>query len=277
MMRFEIKPLTPSFGAELAGIDLSVRLDKEVIFNIREAFLEYGVIFFRNQKLTPDSQMRFANYFGELLEYPFVDGLKKFPFVIPVLKRKYEEVNFGGIWHSDTAYLPEPPMGTILYAKKLPPIGGDTLFADMYKAYETLSGGMKKILRGMRAVNSAANKKVSQTRVDRMRESKKDMSNFSLENIHPVIRTHPETGRSALYVNKAHTTRFDGMTAEESLPILNYLFRHQIRQEFICRFQWSEGAIAFWDNRCTQHYPLNDYHGFSRLLHRVTLKGERPF
>ena len=167
-------------------------------------------------------------------------------------------------------------MGTILYAKEIPPIGGDTLFANMYEAFDTLSDGMKKMILGLKAINSAANKKVSDTRADRLRESGRDVSEVQTVSSHPVVRTHSETGRKALYVNRAHTVRFEGMTKKESTPILRFLYEHQVRQEFVCRFRWTKGAVAFWDNRCTQHYPINDYHGFSRLLHRVTLKGDKP-
>ena len=274
--KIRIKLLTPHLGAEISGVDISQRLGKTLVSEIRGILLEFGVVFFRGQDLTPENQIRFGEYFSELIEYPFVKGLKNFPLIIPVLKLKDERVNFGGIWHSDTAYLAEPPMGTILYAKELPPVGGDTLFANMYKAYDGLSDGMKNTLSSLKAVNSAAKQKVSDTRANRLRDSGKDASLTKTESIHPVIRTHPETCRKSLYVNKAHTIRFDGMTEEESLPILSYLFKHQTKIEFTCRFQWTEGAIAFWDNRCTQHYPLNDYHGFKRLLHRITLKGDRP-
>ncbi len=175
-----------------------------------------------------------------------------------------------------TSHLPEPPMGTILYAKELPDVGGDTLFANMYMAYETLSDGMKTMLAPLNALNSAANQAASDTRKDRIEDSGKDASTRQTEAVHPVVRTHPETGRKALYVNRAHTVRFDGMTEAESAPLLAYLFAHQIGEEFTCRFRWSPGAIAFWDNRCTQHYPVNDYAGHKRLLHRITLKGDAP-
>lgn len=195
--------------------------------------------------------------------------------IVPVLKREHETVNFGGIWHSDTAYLEKPPMGSMLYAVELPPFGGDTLFANMYRAYDTLSDGMKGLLDGLKAVNSADRPAVAATRADRIREAGHD-DGRATEAVHSVVRTHPETGRKSLYVNIAHTVRFDGMTEEESAPLLAYLFEHQIKPEFTCRFRWSVGALAFWDNRCAQHNPINDYHGHRRLLHRVTLAGDRP-
>ena len=271
-----ISPVSPSIGAEISGVDLFEALCPETVSRLRRALLKHGVIFFRDQNLTPGQQMAFAGYFGQAVEYPFVEGLKDYPLVVPIMKLAGETRNFGGIWHSDTAYLPEPPMGTILYAKELPKIGGDTLFANMYTAYETLSDGMKTMLAPLNALNSATNQAVSETRKDRIEDSGKDTSSLRMEAVHPVIRTHPETGRKALYVNRAHTVRFDGMTEAESAPLLSYLFAHQIREEFTCRFRWSPGAIAFWDNRCTQHYPINDYDGHKRLLHRITLRGDVP-
>ncbi len=272
----DITPLSPSIGAEISGLDLCDELSPGTVLRLREALLTHGVIFFRDQDLDPGRLMTFAGYFGEAVEYPFVKGLADFPLVVPILKRAEETMNFGGIWHSDTAYLREPPMATILHAKELPPIGGDTLFADMYAAYEALSDGMKALLAPLKALNSSAAPAAAQTRKDRIEESGKDAGALKTEAFHPVVRTHPETGRKALYVNPGHSVRFDAMTPGESAPLLDYLFAHQIRAEFTCRFKWSPGAVAFWDNRCTQHYPLNDYHGHKRLLHRITLKGDVP-
>lgn len=243
---------------------------------VRSALLDHGVIFFRDQNLSPEQQMNFSKQFGEPVEYPYVQGLPDYPLIIPVLKRADEDKNFGGIWHSDTTYLTEPPMGTILHAIELPDVGGDTLFANMYSAYEALSDGMKNMLAPLRAVNSGSKKAAAVTREDRISESGKGASSVQLESVHPVVRTHPETGRKALYVNVAHTVRIDGMTEDESASLLEFLFKHQTREEFTCRFRWSAGAIAFWDNRCTQHFPVNDYPGQKRLLHRITLKGEVP-
>ena len=218
--------------------------------------------------------MAFARRMGKPIEYPFVRGIDGFPEVIEVKKLEHERHNFGGIWHSDTAYLEEPPMGSMLLARELPPYGGDTLFANQYLAYETLSEGMRRVLDGLVAVNSSANADVSRTREDRVKEQSRTVEEFAAE--HPVVRTHPETGRKALYVNVAHTARFRGMTEDESVPLLRFLFEHQVRPEFTCRFQWRVGSLAFWDNRCVQHNPVNDYHGHRRVMHRITLAGERP-
>ena len=271
-----IAPLSPSIGAEISGLDLGEGLSPQTVSRLRQALLKHGVIFFRGQDLSPGELMAFAANFGEAVEYPFVNGLKDFPLVVPILKREGETRNFGGIWHSDTAYLGEPPMATILHAKELPPLGGDTLFANMYAAYEALSDGMKAMLAPLKALNSGATQTAAETRKDRIEDSGKDAGALETEAFHPVVRTHPETGRKALYVNPGHSVRFDAMTEAESAPLLKFLFGHQIRAEFTCRFTWSPGAMAFWDNRCTQHYPVNDYHGHKRLLHRITLKGDVP-
>ena len=215
--------------------------------------------------------MAFARRFGKPVEYPFVKGIDGFPEVIEVKKLEQERHNFGGIWHSDTAYLQEPPMGSMLLAREIPPYGGDTEFASMYAAYEALSDGMKRLLDGMYAVNASAKADVTRTREDRVKEYSQ---HYEAE--HPVVRTHPETGRKALYVNRGHTVRFRGMTEAESAPLLEFLFQHQVKPEFTCRFVWQVGSLAFWDNRCTQHNPINDYHGFRRVMHRITLAGDRP-
>lgn len=271
-----IEPVSPALGCEISGIDLAHPLTKSDIQVIHQALLDYCVVFFREQELSPAQQLAFCTDFGEPDEYPFVKGYPDYPTVTPVIKRPEETVNFGGLWHSDTTYLPCPPLGTVLHAKELPPLGGDTLFANMYLAYETLSDGLKEMLSGLKAINSAHKDRVSDTRSHRIEESGRDVSEMTLEAVHPVVRTHPETGRKALYVNGAHTVRFEGLTESESANLLAYLYRHQTREEFTCRFTWSEGAIAFWDNRCTQHFPLNDYPGYSRVMNRVTLKGDVP-
>ncbi len=271
----EVHPVAGALGAEVRGVDLGA-LDDATFEEIHSAFLDHLVLFFRDQKLTPEQQIAFARRFGPIGYYPFVEGLKEHPEIVEVLKEPHETVNFGGIWHSDTSYLARPPLGSVLYAKEIPPVGGDTLFANMYMAYEALSDGMKRLLEGLRAVNSARKGTAATTRETRVRERPKDSSNVQTESVHPAIRTHPETGRKAIYVNVGHTVRFEGMTEEESAPILEFLFDHVTRPEFTCRFRWRPGSVAVWDNRCTQHYAMNDYHGHRRLMHRVTIEGEVP-
>ena len=264
----EVRRVAGALGAEILRVDLSRDFPEK---EIREAFLEHQVIFFRNQQLDPAQFMAFASTMGTPIEYPFVKGIAGYPHVIEVKKLEHEKHNFGGIWHSDTAYLQQPPMGSMLLAREIPPYGGDTEFASQYAAYEALSDGMKRLLDGLFAINSSAKADVTRTREDRVKEYSE---HYEAE--HPVVRTHPHTGRKALYVNRGHTVRFRGMTEAESAPLLEFLFRHQVKPDFTCRFQWRVGSLAFWDNRCTQHNPINDYHGHRRVMHRITLAGDRP-
>jgi taurine dioxygenase len=272
----ELRPIAGSIGAEIFGVDLAGDVEDAVVADIRRAWLAHCVVFFRDQPLAPARFLQFAKRFGEVVEYPFIKGIAGFPEVIPVVKLEHEKSNFGGIWHSDTSYLEEPPMGTMLIAREVPPRGGDTLFANAYLAYETLSAGMRRMLDGLVAINSSAKADVSRTREDRVKDMKRADAKAEYVGAHPVVRTHPETGRKALYVNAAHTVRFQDMSDAESAPILDFLLRHQTRPEFTCRFHWQVGSIAFWDNRCALHNPINDYHGYRRVMHRVTLAGERP-
>ena len=268
------KKIAGALGAEITGVDLSVPLPENSAEEIRKIFLEHLVIFFRDQALTEKQYMDFAVRFGEPIEYPLVRGLPDFPRIIEVKKLEHERAAFGAIWHSDTTYLERPPMASMLLAREVPSVGGDTLFANMYLAFETLSEGMRSLLSGLRAVNSSAKADVSKTREDLVRSDGKDTRTYTVE--HPVVRTHPETGRKALYINHAHTVRFAGWTEEESAPLLRFLFDWQTRPEFTCRFSWRTGSIAMWDNRCAQHNPVNDYHGYRRLMHRITLAGDVP-
>ncbi len=274
--KIEVKPISPALGAEIYGVDISRPLDDRVVAEIRAALLEHLVVFFRDQSLTPQSLIAFAKRFGELARYPFVKGMDDFPEVVEVIKREDEVHNFGGIWHSDTTYLERPPMGSVLYACEIPPLGGDTLFANMYLAYDTLSDGMKAFLSDLNAVNSAAKPDAAVGRIERKTERPTGEDEIKTESVHPIVRTHPETGRKALYVNRGHTVKIDGFSEEESRPILEYLYLHQTRPEFTCRFRWTPGAVAFWDNRAAQHNAINDYQGYRRVMQRVTLAGEKP-
>jgi taurine dioxygenase len=272
----EVHKIAGALGAEISGVDLARDLDEETVAEIRRIWLDNCVVFFRNQDLPPARFLVVAKRFGEPIEYPFLKGLDGFPEIITVAKLEHEKINFGGVWHSDTSYLDIPPMATMLIAREVPPVGGDTLFANQYLAYETLSDGMKRLLNGLVALNASAKADVTRTREDRLKDNKNPQARKDYVAEHPAVRTHPETGRKALYVNVAHTVRFKDMTEEESAPILDFLFRHQTRPEFTCRFHWEPGSIAFWDNRCAQHNPINDYHGYRRLMHRITLKGDKP-
>jgi len=272
----QIRRVSGAVGAEISGIDLAAGVSDATIAAIRQAWLEHGVLFFRNQPLEPGAFQAFAERFGEVVEYPFVKGIEGHPLIIPVLKLAHEKVNFGGIWHTDTAYLDVPPMASMLIARELPPFGGDTLFASGYAAFEALTPAMQRMLEGLTGVNASAKADVTRAREDRIKDGPAAAPRKDLVAEHPVVRTHPETGRKALYVNFGHTMRFAGMTEEESRPLLEFLFAHQVKPEFTCRFTWKVGDIAFWDNRCVLHNPVNDYHGYKRSMHRVTLKGDRP-
>ena len=265
-----VAPVAGALGAEISGVDLARPLDGGTAAAIRRALLEHLVIFFRGQTLDPRALVAAARAFGTPARYPFVKGLDEEPLAIPVLKREDETANFGGVWHSDTTYLERPPLGTLLYACEVPEFGGDTLFANMYLAYESLSEGMKRMLDGLRGVNVSHKAAALAARPG----AEADAPALAAE--HPAVRVHPETGRRALYVNPAHTRRFAGFTDEESAPLLGWLFGRQTRPEFTCRFRWTPGALAFWDNRCAQHNAVNDYAGRRRLMHRVTLEGDPP-
>ena len=270
-----VQPVSGALGAVITGVDISLPLDAEVVVEIRNAFLSHLVIFFQNQVITPQQQLNFAEQFGIPMEYPQLKGLPECPLVTEVIKLEHEKLNFGGVWHSDTAYLKQPPMASMLYAIEIPPYGGDTIFSNQYMAYENLSDGFKKTLSELIAVNSSSKPEVSMTREDRMSEAGMELN--VLDALHPAVRTHPETRRKALYVNKAHTTHFEDWAEQESKSLLEFLFHHQVRTEFTCRFSWEKNSLAFWDNRCVQHNPVNDYHGFRRIMHRVTIAGDKPY
>jgi taurine dioxygenase len=272
----QIKKVAGALGAEIQNVNLATGLTSQVAADIRRALLEHQVIFLKNQDLSPAQFLNFAQAMGEPVEYPFVKGLPGFPTIIEVKKLEHETVNFGGVWHSDTTYLQEPPMGSMLLSREIPPYGGDTMFASQYAAYEALSPTMKTMIDPLIGVSSSAKADVSKTREDRIKTDGRQEAPKEYRAEHPVVRTHPETGRKALFVNTAHTAGIVGMSDEESAPLLRFLFEHQVKPEFTCRFIWEPNAIAFWDNRCVQHNPVNDYHGHRRVMQRITLKGDKP-
>jgi taurine dioxygenase len=275
-----VNRISGALGAEISGVDLSQKLDDEVIGEIRHALVDNCVIFFRDQHLTPDQHLAFGRRFGELQVHEFVAPSADHEEILEVRKEADETRNFGGGWHTDVSYLERPSLGSVLYAHEVPAVGGDTLFANQYLAYETLSDGMKAMLDGMTAIHSAR-RPYGLNAMSRYAAGERSMKYLYSENAHgevehPVIRTHVETGRKCLYVNGTFTIRFQDMTEEESTPLLQYLWAHAVRPEFTCRFRWDKGSIAFWDNRCVQHNAINDYHGQCRVMHRVTIEGERP-
>lgn len=272
----QVTPLTARIGAIVTGVDLAQGLNDAIVSELRSHWLQHQVIIIRDQRMSPELLLEFATCLGEPDTYPFLSGLPGFPQVTEVLKKEDETVNFGGVWHTDTIYQQCPPMATLLYALEIPPYGGDTLFASQYAAYASLSGGLVDTLSGMSAISRAGNKAVAATRAARIEEQGTGVAAEALSAEHPVLRMHPETGRHSLYVSPAHTTQFADWSEDESAALLQCLFAAQIRHEWCCRHQWRAGDLALWDNRCTLHYPVNDYHGHRRLLHRVTLKGDRP-
>lgn len=276
MTPFKVRKLAGAVGAEITGLDLAGRATDALIAALRTTWLEHGMIVMRNQPMPPADFQKLAERFGEVMEYPFVQGLEGHPLITPILKLPHERHNFGGVWHSDTAYLEEPPMATMLIARELPPYGGDTLYASTAAAFEALTPTMRRMLEGLSAVNTSTKAEVTRTREDRIKDAPTELSRRELVAEHPVVRIHPETGRKALFVNFGHTSRFAGMTEEESAPLLDFLFAHMVKPEYTCRLSWNVGDIAFWDNRQVLHNPVNDYHGHKRLLHRVTLRGDRP-
>jgi alpha-ketoglutarate-dependent taurine dioxygenase len=272
----EVRPIAGALGAEIHGVDMAKDLLPEVVGEVRQALLDHLVIFLREQTVTPQQQVAFAKKFGEPIEYPQLKGLPESPMITPVVKLEHERRNFGGIWHSDTTYLEKPPMGSMLLAREVPPHGGDTMFANQYLAYEALSDGLKQTLDGLFGVSSSFKADVTKTREDALRQAGAGATPKQLSAEHPLVRTHPETGRKALYTSVAHTSHIKGWTEKESLPLLQFLWDHQTKAEFTCRFQWRVGSLAFWDNRCAMHNPINDYHGFRRVMHRITLAGDKP-
>ncbi|MEZ5729593.1 MAG: TauD/TfdA family dioxygenase [Burkholderiaceae bacterium] len=274
---FELRPLTRYCGAEIMGLDLSATLAAPVVAGLRAALAERGVLFFREQTLTPQRQAALARQFGEIVVNPIYEHVAGHPEVMPVVKEANDQYNIGDTWHSDMSYMPQPPLGSMLYARELPPYGGDTLFVNMTAVYEHLSDGMKGFLDGRRAVHSDRflSDRRDERNAGRSTRLREDLT-ARIEALHPVVRTHDESGRKALFVNGPFTWAFEGMTREESRPILDELMAQAMHPEFGCRFRWSPGALAFWDNRCALHYACNDYHGFRREMHRVTIAGGVP-
>jgi taurine dioxygenase len=276
----DIRPLAGALGAEIRGVELAKLEDERAWRDIHQAFLDYAVLAFRDQALEPADLMRVGGRFGEPCYYPFVTGIEGFPYIFEVVKAEEETTNFGGSWHSDTTYLREPPLATLLYALETPSHGGDTLFANTSAAFDALSEGMREMLAGLVGVNSAALKygggrSKMHSKIGGMKVHDTDSAEqYASE--HPVVRTHPDTGRKALFLSRSHTIRFKGMTEAESRPLIEFLQEHQTRPEFTCRVQWAPGTLTVWDNRCTQHFAVNDYYGQRRRMRRLTVGPQVP-
>jgi taurine dioxygenase len=276
----EVRPLAGALGAEIGGVDLKHEHGNRTWSEIHRAFLDHAVIVFRDQALSLDDMMAVGRRFGEPSDYPFVKGIDGYPQIFEIVKEAHETQNFGGAWHSDSTYLKRPPLATMLYAVETPTYGGDTLFANQYLAYEALSEGMRTMLDGLVVVNNAGLKRGGgrvnrQGRIASMKtQGLADAE--AIEALHPVVRTHPGTGRKALYLNRSHTIRFQDMTEAESQPLIDFLTNHAVRPEFTCRIRWAPGTLAIWDNRCAQHFAVNDYTGQRRVMRRLTFGSEAP-
>ena len=273
--QIEVRPIAGTIGAEIHNVDVSQELDDRTIGDIRKALLDHCVIFFRDQKLDAERHKAFTRRFGKIFIHPNYKGMQTDPEVITITREPGDKKIVGEEWHADTTMMPEPPMGAILYAIEVPPYGGDTLFANQCQAYEALSEGMKKMLAGVKAIHSdrkvagpAANKNAF--RATKVRE---DADWRETVSVHPVVVAHPETGRKQLYVNASYTVGFEGMTEEESKPLLDYLLEHGHRPEFTCRFRWATGSIAFWDNRVCKHLAIHDAGSFRRVMRRTQVAG----
>jgi taurine dioxygenase len=267
----QVKPSTPRIGAEVSGVSLT-NLSNRQLEEVRSAFLEYQVLFFRDQKFDLETQKKFGRHFGELHIHPGAPGPEGHPEILPVYADAKSKYIAGERWHSDVSCDPEPPLGSILHLKIIPPVGGDTVFASMYAAYDALSERMKTYLENLTALHDGEP-------YYRGRYEEKgviDDGKKYPKAIHPVVRTHPETGKKALYVNPMFTTRMMGMVREEGDAILGYLHAHCAKPDFQVRFRWQENSVAFWDNRAVQHVALWDYFPNTRSGFRVTIKGDRP-
>jgi taurine dioxygenase len=273
----EIRPLSAHTGAEIHGVDLREPLADEDYHEIRGALNNFGVIFFRDQQLDRTQQLAFARRFGPIYSSENRVHAKGDDLVSGMVKTPDQTRNIGGNWHTDQSFVDVPPLGSVLVARELPSIGGDTLFANMFAAYETLSDGLKEALEGMRAHHSKY-QCYETDQPDRQLDPAVKRKLFNdlqgAEAVHCVICRHPESGRKFLYVNPTYTVRFEGWSEEESTPLLQYLYRHTSRPENTCRFHWELGSMAFWDNRSTWHYALNDYPGMRRAMNRVTVEGK---
>ncbi|MEZ5998218.1 MAG: TauD/TfdA family dioxygenase [Hyphomonas sp.] len=269
----------PGVGAEITGVDLKT-LSAEDFAAIRQAYADHGVIFFRDQDLTEDDHIAFAERWAPINVNRFFAAHPGYPQIALVAKEKEQKDNIGGGWHTDHSYDVEPAMGSILVARELPESGGDTMFASMYRAYEALDAATKKEIDGLSAVHSAHHifgsgkgTYYNTTDAGGNRIGNASAADVLTDVAHPIVITHPLSGKKALYVNPAFTVKVAGKTEEQSKDLLSRLYAHAMNKDFAYRFQWRPGSVAFWDNRSTWHWALNDYHGHRRVMHRITLEG----
>ena len=269
-----VMPVSGAVGAEVRGIDISRPLPAVTVAALRAALGEHGVLFFRDQALTEAQHIAFAEQFAKININRFFRAVEGWPQIAEVRKEPEQTKNIGGGWHTDHSYDDIPALGSLLYAREVPPSGGDTIFASMFAAYDALSDGLKRTLEGLRAVHSSRHVFGTQAkRGDDLKDRLGNAEAATQDAVHPMVITHPISGKKALYVNRGFTTHIEGWTVEESKPLLEYLYQHGARPEFSCRFNWAPGSMAFWDNRATWHLAVNDYQGHRRLMHRITLEG----
>jgi len=276
----EVRPMTGALGAEVEGVDVAA-IDDATLAQLRAALVAHGVVVLRDQKLSREAQLAFARRLGAPEVHPIANGMAEHPEIIQVLKPAGQRAFFGTSWHSDNSFFARPTSFTVLYGDVIPPVGGDTVFASMQKAYETLSVPMRKFLDPLEAVHSAASAYDPRTTGDARYKGDAPITytysdKIYEENVHPVVRTHVESGRRSLYVNPMFTQRISGLEPHESRALLDLLFAHAVRPEFTARVRWAPGTLTLWDNRSVQHYAIDDYEDFDRVMYRVTLEGERP-
>lgn len=279
MSSLSFDPSGGGVGAFVNGLDLNEGLSAEIVAAMRDALGQHGVLFLRNQNISPEKHVAFAEQFSTIDINRFFTPVADYPMIAEVRKEPDQKTNIGGGWHTDHSYDLDPAMGSILLARETPPKGGDTIFANMYSAYDTLSDGLKETLSRLRGVHSSRH--VFGVDAPRFQDKNNDAEDrlhnaeaATQDSIHPLVIRHPISGRKALYVNPGFTIGVEGWAEKESKALLAMLYEHAKQPEHAYRFQWEPGSIAFWDNRATWHYAVNDYHGARRLMHRITLGGE---
>lgn len=276
----DVRPYCGNLGAEIFGVDLRETISDSVFDEIHQALLENCVIFFRDQELTPEQQKAFAARFGKLQQHPYIPTLDGHPEIIELASDPDGPADMSyqsNKWHTDMTFMQEPPMGCVLYGKVIPAAGGDTMFMNLYQAFNTLSQSMQDFVATLTAVHNITasmpdgfiNESWAPKQLERLHKMTPAVE-------HPVVRTHPESGKKCLFVNSNFTSHIKGLSLLESEALLNMLYEHMAKPENTCRFNWAPHSIAFWDNRCTQHYAVNDYHAL-RVMHRVTIEGDRPY
>ncbi len=278
-MRLQIKPISGAIGAEVAGIDITRPLSNEAFSALNQALLDHLIIVIRDQALDDDALMGLGRHFSDLVIHPFLKSNTEHPQVVAILREPGDKAIVGEDWHADTTHIETPPMGAVLHAIEIPPVGGDTLFANQYLAYESLSDGMKKMLEGLKAVHddtrvAGPNSNKNKTRANKVRD---DADWKPTQSVHPVVRTHPETARKCLFVNRSYSHRFENMTREESAPLMKVLLEHGNRPEFTCRVRWEPRTTVIWDNRCMKHIAVNDVKDHRRVMRRVQMTGDKPY